>query len=178
MTETTAAAVVRERTDADLPGAAANLVEVHATDGYPVEGVADPEAWLTSSSLLRAWVGELNGRMVGHVAISRPQPDDAAATIWTSTPDGANGTIAVLGRLFVLDAARGNSLGLKLVQAATDHAHGLGLRLVLDVVTKDAAAIRLYERLGWRRIGTTQHDDGTGRLVPAVCYVSPTPSSR
>jgi len=29
---------------------------------------------------------------------------------------------------------------------------------VLDVMTKDVAAIALYERLGWRRIGTTQHE--------------------
>lgn len=44
---------------------------------------------------------------------------------------------------------------------------------VLDVMTKDAAAIRLYERLGWRRLGSTQHDDGKGRLVPAACSVGP-----
>ena len=174
MTDTaTGTAIVRERADADLPGAAAALVEVYTTDGYPVEGVDDPQAWLTGSTLLRAWVGELDGRIVGHVAISWPQPDDAAAIMWTSTPEGANDTVAVLGRLFVLNVARGHSLGLKLMQAATDYAHSHGLRLVLDVMTKDAAAIRLYERLGWYRIGTTEHDNGRGRLVPAICYVSP-----
>lgn len=174
MTDTTAGtAVVRERTDADLPGAAAALVEVHATNGYPVEGVDDPQAWLTSGALIRAWVAELNGRIVGHVAISKPQSDDAAATMWTSSRQGAGDTVAVLGRLFVLTAARGHSLGERLMRAAGDYAHKSGLRLVLDVMDKDAAAIRLYERLDWRRIGTTQHDDGRGRLVPATCFVSP-----
>lgn len=173
MTDTTATAIVRERADADLPGAAAALVEIHRTDGYPVEGVDNPKAWLTGSTMLGAWVGELDGRIVGHVAISRPQPDDAAATMWTSTSEGRNDTIAVLGRLFVLDVARGHSLGLRLMQAATEYAHSHGLRLVLDVMTKDAAAIRLYERLGWRRIGTTEHDNGRGSLVPAICFVSP-----
>lgn len=173
MTDTTDTAVIRERTDADLPGAGAALVEVHATDGYPVEGVDHAEAWLTSSALLHAWVGELDGRIVGHVAISRPQPDDAAVAMWTETPEGSGDNVAVLGRLFVLDAARGQSLGEKLMRAATAYARDHDLRLVLDVMAKDAAATRLYERLGWRRIGTAQHADGSGRLVPAICYVSP-----
>lgn len=30
-----------------------------------------------------------------------------------------------------------------------------------------------YERLGWRRIETTQHDDGQGHAVDAYCYVGP-----
>lgn len=174
---TTGTAIVRERTEADLPGAAAALVEVYRIDGYPVEGVDDPQAWLTGSTLLRAWVGELDGAIVGHVAISRPQPDDAAAVMWTSSPEGADDRVAVLGRLFVRSAARGHSLGRRLMQAATDYAQTEGLRLVLDVMTKDAAAIRLYERLGWHRVGTTAHDDGHGRWVPAVCYVSPVPDS-
>ena len=42
-------------------------------------------------------------------------------------------------------------------------------------MTKDAAATRLYERLGWRRIGTTKHDDGHGHTVDAYCYVGPPP---
>jgi GNAT superfamily N-acetyltransferase len=174
MTDTSAGTVVvRERTSDDLPGAAAALVAVHASDGYPVEGVDDPEAWLTGSTLVQAWVGELDGRVVGHVGISLPQADDAAAAMLANMSEGADERAAVLGRLFVLDAARGQSLGRKLVQAATAYARRNGLRLVLDVMTKDAAAIRLYERLGWQRMGTTEHDDGKGRLVPAVCFASP-----
>ena len=48
-----------------------------------------------------------------------------------------------------------------------------GLRLVLDVMTKDTDAIRLYERLGWTRIGDTTRRDGDGLHTAAVCYVSP-----
>lgn len=36
--------VIRPYGDTDLPGAAAALTDVHSTDGYPVEGVAHPEA--------------------------------------------------------------------------------------------------------------------------------------
>lgn len=173
MTETAATAIIRERTDADLPGAAAALIEVHRTDGYPVEGVADPKAWLTGPALLRAWIGELNSKVVGHVSISQPQPDDAAASLWSGKPEGVGGDVAVLGRLFVLSAARGQSLGERLVKAASTYAQSQDLRLVLDVMLKDSAAIKLYEHLGWQRIGETEHSDGAGRHISAACYVGP-----
>lgn len=164
---------IRERTTADLPGAAAALVEVHRTDGYPVEGVDDPAAWLDGATVRHAWIAELHGRIVGHVSISEPQSDDAAAQMWTSTPDGASDAVAVLGRLFVVSEARRQAAGEQLMRAAQDYAREHDLRLVLDVMTKDAAAIKLYERLGWRRIGQTEHDNGHGTTVPAYCYVAP-----
>jgi GNAT superfamily N-acetyltransferase len=167
------APTIRVRTDADLPGAAAALVEVHDTDGYPVEGVADPIAWLTSNTLRQAWIAELDSRIVGHVSISDPQPDDAAATMWREQNGDNPEAVAVLGRLFVVKDARRRATGEKLMHAAQNHAHETGLRLVLDVMTKDAAAIKLYERLGWQRIGTTDHDNGHGDTIPAYCYVSP-----
>jgi hypothetical protein len=36
--------IVRPREYADLEPAGAALVDAHSTDGYPVEGVADPVA--------------------------------------------------------------------------------------------------------------------------------------
>lgn len=44
MTESVRA--VRERQDSDLPVLAAVLERVYARDGYMVEGIADPLAWL------------------------------------------------------------------------------------------------------------------------------------
>lgn len=40
-------------------------------------------------------------------------------------------------------------------------------------MTKDDAAIRLYERLGWQPIRTATHTFGDGQQTDAVCYVSP-----
>ncbi|MBX9395116.1 acetyltransferase [Streptomyces sp. TRM72054] len=40
-------------------------------------------------------------------------------------------------------------------------------------MAKDAAAIRLYERLGLQRIGTSQHSYGDGQQTDAICYVWP-----
>jgi ribosomal protein S18 acetylase RimI-like enzyme len=169
--------IIRARRDDDGPGAVAALVAVHASDGYPVEGVAEPERWLSPPGLLRAWVAELAGEVVGHVAVGRPDGEDAAA-LWIDGRPSREVGIGVLARLFVLPRARKRSAGELLVRAAEDYASRNGLRLVLDVMVKDAPAMRLYERLGWREIGRTTHRFGPGRRVEAVCYVSPGPTPR
>ncbi len=165
--------IIRPFTDDDLTGAATALVEVHDTDGYPVEGVDDPEAWIKSEGVLAAWIAESGGRVVGHVAVTKPQ-GEAAADLWAEQSGDDVDRIGVLARLFVVQSARKQAAGRRLIEAAMSHARALGLRLVLDVMEKDAAAIRLYERLGWRKIGETIHHFGSGETIPAVCYVSPT----
>ncbi|GAB2760294.1 GNAT family N-acetyltransferase [Amycolatopsis magusensis] len=165
---------VRERRAADLEGAAAALVRVYASDGYPVEGVDDPRAWLRPADLLHAWVAELDGEIVGHAVLTAPADSADAVRIWREqAPDER---VAVLGRLFVLPEARGYALGERLARAAMEVAEARGLRLVLDVVDKDVAAIRLYERLGWQRIGTADHRFGDGQSITAYCYVAPLPA--
>ncbi|MFE7383479.1 GNAT family N-acetyltransferase [Streptomyces zhihengii] len=163
---------IRPFTDEDLAGAAAALVEVHHTDGYPVEGVDDPEAWIKSEDVLAAWVAEDGGRIVGHVAVMKPQ-GEAAVELWIKRSGDSVDHVGVLARLFVVRSARKKAAGRRLMEAAVSHARAHGLRLVLDVMVKDASAIRLYERLGWRKIGETVHHFGSGETIPAVCYVSP-----
>ncbi|MFD3617129.1 GNAT family N-acetyltransferase [Streptomyces sp. NPDC058676] len=164
--------VVRPFEAADLAGAAAALTEVHATDGYPVEGVEHPKAWLRSADVMAAWVGELDGAIVGHVAVMRPHGEDAVS-MWIRKSGESEDRIAVLARLFVVKTARKHALGKSLTQAAMSYGHEHGLRLVLDVMTKDTAAMRLYERLGWQEIGRTSHRYGDGQSIDAVCYAAP-----
>ncbi|MEU5795243.1 GNAT family N-acetyltransferase [Streptomyces sp. NPDC047813] len=164
--------VVRLFEDTDLSGAAKALVEVHETDGYPVEGVEDPQAWLRSDDVLAAWVAEAREVIVGHVAIMSPRGEDAVS-MWLAESGENESRVAVLARLFVVKAARENATGKRLMEAAMSHARANGLRLVLDVVEKDTSAMRLYERLGWRKIGEATHHFGDGQSIPAVCYVAP-----
>ncbi|MEU5804763.1 GNAT family N-acetyltransferase [Streptomyces sp. NPDC047804] len=165
-------AKVRRRETSDLAEAATVLAAVHESDGYPVEGVEDPEGWLSPGGLLAAWVAELDGHVVGHVAINRPQPGEEVARLWREKSGADNSQFAVLARLFVSSEARKGSAGKHLMDAATAYARASGLRLVLEVLTKDAAAIRLYERLGWKRIGEAVHTFG-GKQVDAICFVAP-----
>ncbi|MFB7647214.1 GNAT family N-acetyltransferase [Streptomyces sp. NPDC056084] len=165
-------AVVRPFEADDLQGAANALVEVHETDGYPVEGVRDPQAWLRSDDVMAAWVAEAEGEIVGHIALMRPQGEEAVS-LWIEQTGDNEEHVVVLARLFVVRAAREHATGRSLVEAAMAYANAKGLRLVLDVMTKDAAAMRLYERLGWREIGEATHHYGSGQSIQAVCYVSP-----
>ncbi|MGY0017369.1 N-acetyltransferase family protein [Streptomyces sp. cg35] len=169
--------VVRPFEDGDIAGASAALVEVHATDGYPVEGVEDPKAWLTSDDVLAAWVAVDEGRVVGHISVMQPHGEDAVV-LWQEQSGDPQEGIAVLARLFVVREARRKAAGERLMRAAMDYGQRQERRLVLDVMTKDVAAMRLYERLGWRRIGEAVHQYGDGQSINAVCYVSPDPERR
>ncbi|RZE58465.1 GNAT family N-acetyltransferase [Streptomyces albidoflavus] len=121
---------------------------------------------------MAAWVAELDGHVVGHVAINSPQPGEEVARLWREESGDDDSHIGVLARLFVARQARKASVGKLLMEAATAYARDSHLRLVLEVLTKDAAAIRLYERLGWQRIGEAVHTFG-GKQVDAVCFVAP-----
>ncbi|KUN07111.1 acetyltransferase [Streptomyces yokosukanensis] len=164
--------VIRPFEETDLIGATAALTDVHATDGYPVEGVARPQAWLRSDDMLASWVAEAGRRIVGHVAVMRPC-GEGAVSLWTEQSGDDEQCVGVLARLFVIKEARGRTLGERLVRTAMDYGLSHNRRLVLDVMVKDAAAIRLYERLGWLRTGRTAHHYGDGHYADALCYVTP-----
>ncbi|MGW6023719.1 GNAT family N-acetyltransferase [Streptomyces sp. NPDC055099] len=165
--------LIRPRIDKDIPGAAAALVDVHSSDGYPVEGVERPEEWLRPSGLIQSWVAELAENIVGHVCITRGQ-GEAAVNLFLERSKKSKDEVAVMARLFVVPEARRNSTGERLARAAVAYAQKHGLVLVGDVMTKDASAIRLYERLGCQFIGTTRHNYGEGQETPALCFVAPT----
>lgn len=159
---------IRPRTENDLPACATVLREVHAKDGYPVEGVDDALGWLTPPGLTAAWVAELDGEIVGHALVSEPH-DEAAVRLWNKKSDQP---VYVLARLFVTPSARGGQLGGKLTEKAMQWAQECGHRLVLDVMEKDRVAIRLYEKLGWLYLGDIEHQINA-RAIPARAYCSP-----
>ncbi|MEV6782186.1 GNAT family N-acetyltransferase [Streptomyces sp. NPDC051098] len=165
--------LVRPRTDTDIPSTSTALVAVHASDGYPVEGVEHPEHWLTPEGLIQSWVAELAGKIVGHVCITRAR-DEAAVDLYLEQSEKRRDEVAVMARLFVIPEARRNSTGERLVREAATYAQKHGLALVGDVMAKDASAIRLYERLGCQIIGTTRHSYGEGQETSALCFVAPT----
>lgn len=170
---------VRIRESADLDACVEALVEVHAADGYPVEGVDHPQQWLTPPGLLQAWVAVMDDQVVGHNALSAPPSDDAAAKMWSqqsasiANPPPQQMRVAVMERLFVLPTAQGYGLGKRLTNAALDYAREHDLRPVLEVMAKDKAAIHLYEQMGWQYLGRTEHTFGEYQRIPAYCYVFP-----
>ncbi|MEV6330573.1 GNAT family N-acetyltransferase [Streptomyces sp. NPDC051909] len=164
---------VRPRTAADLPSCIGLLADVHHRDGYPVNWPARPADWLASGDTVGSWVAELDGRVAGHVVLSRPGDDDLAARLWR---ERTGAEPAVVGRLFVSPAARGHGVGAGLLRHVTAEARRLGRHPVLDVVASDTAAIALYERAGWRLLTTATQCWSPGRTVTIHCYAGPVPA--
>jgi ribosomal protein S18 acetylase RimI-like enzyme len=160
--------LIRPRNPADLDACVALIADVHRTDGYPAHWPADPHRWLTPSRLLAAWVAEQDGTIVGHVGLSKPD-GDTTASMWSRHTGRPVTDAAVVTRLCVAEAARGDKLGERLLaQACMGAWHP-----VLDVLDHNAAAIALYDRLGWQRLASTDYTLPDGRVVGMLHYAAP-----
>jgi GNAT superfamily N-acetyltransferase len=164
---------LRMRTEDDVETCVRVLERVHHSDGYPVNWPEKPAAWLAGTAPLGAWVAERDGRLAGHVGLSRSGAGDLAPGLW----NGRNGTdearTAVVGRLFVAPWARGHGIGALLLGRAVREARRRGLHPVLDVVASDTAAVALYTRLGWELLATVEQRWGPSQPVTVHCYAAP-----
>jgi GNAT superfamily N-acetyltransferase len=156
--------VVRSRTGGDLDECVRLLADVHRRDGYPMRWPDDPAGWLAKPDLLTAWVAELDGRLMGHVALSRAGTEDAAAVFGEGS--------AMVSRLFVSPAARGHGTGAALLRQAVREARQRGLHPVLEVVAASSSAVAFYERLGWCLVGSARRQWGPD-LVIVRQYAAP-----
>lgn len=169
------AGVLRRREPADLDACAAVLAAVHAHDGYPLHWPERPARWLAPPDQLDAWVAHRDGRVSGHVALSRSGAGDAAPALWSHRSGVPVARTAVVGRLFVSPADRGRGTGALLLARAVRGAHERALHPVLDVLASDTAAAALYERLGWSRLATVEQRWSPNRTVSVHCYAAPPP---
>lgn len=122
--------------------------------------------------MLGAWVAELDGRLVGHVSLSRSGEDDLAPGLWSERKGTRRDLTAVVSRLFVAPQARGHGIGALLLGQAEETARQSGLHPVLDVVASDIAAAALYERLGWERLATLEQRWSPHQTVTVHCYAA------
>ncbi|GAA4071306.1 GNAT family N-acetyltransferase [Nonomuraea soli] len=142
---------IRPRTPEDLPACVEALAGVQAADRYPVDWPADPGAWLTPEGIAGAWIAVDAGAVTGHVILTRTRE---------------------VSRLFVTPAARGHGLAGALLETVRDASPG---PLTLRVSSEGAAALRFYERSGWRRVATTRERwlNAAGEPATLHHYVSP-----
>jgi GNAT superfamily N-acetyltransferase len=166
---------IKQRKASDLHELGKVLVRVHQLDGYPVEGVTDPEGWLTPRREIAAWMALLDDRPIGQVSLTEATMDDDAVQVWVNESHGSLDDVAVVVRLFVDPAHRGQGAAQELMRAAHEYAASTGKRLIFDVMLKDQSAIRLYEALGCQRLGLIRHHHGDGLIEPAAVYVAPDP---
>jgi ribosomal protein S18 acetylase RimI-like enzyme len=165
------AALIRQRQPEDLPGLVDVLAEAHRSAAYPVYWPADPARWLTPDQLLGAWVAEVDGVVLGHIAIATPGQETAGP--WSADTGRPIGQAVEITRLFVADAAQGRSVGRRLLDEACAAARHQDRHPVLGVLDHNRAAIALYDRAGWRRLSSVDfrpHGDSIGILH---CYAAP-----
>jgi GNAT superfamily N-acetyltransferase len=161
---------IRRRWSADLPGCGRALAAVHRADGYPVEWPADPAGWLAEPGQLAGWVAvAADGTVAGHVAVG-PGTDSSAGPLWAARTGGEPERTAAVGRLFADPAARGHGLGARLLAAAVRQVRHWELTPVLDVVTDNTAAVRLYRSSGWQELDTVQQHWSNGMTVAVHCF--------
>jgi len=164
---------IRRRSDSDLPELAQVLVRVHAEDGYPVEGVADPQAWLSPPRQVAAWTALLSGQPIGQISLTRAADDEDAAILWKQATGGDTSKLVIPVRLFVDPPHRRLGAGAQLMLAAHNYATGHNLAMAFDVMLKDRAAIQLYEAAGCKRLGVIDHHHGDSQTERAAVYVAP-----
>lgn len=146
---------------------------VATADGYPTRWPDDPCAWLRSRQVLGAWVAERAGELMGHVVL-RGGDDDAPVTMWCAETGDEPSACGVVVRLFVAPHARGLGVGRVLLGAACDEAVSRGLDPVLEVADQDTLAVRLYQHLGWRLLGSHQKQFSDHRGLELLhCYAAP-----
>jgi GNAT superfamily N-acetyltransferase len=147
--------------------------QVHHLDGYPAylpDG--DLPGFLVSDDALGAWVMELDGDVVGHVALhprtSRPVLELASTSLRLPAE-----RLAVIARLLVAPDARRRGIGRALLDVAAGEARSRGLWPVLDVLTDSAAAIALYEDCGWERAGDVRVSFRDGTTFEEAVFLGP-----
>lgn len=107
---------VRLRREADISQCAEVLRAVHERDGYPVQGVDNPEDFLQGNTVRAAWVAEKEGRIIGHVSAGDAPDDDVSVSLWRKRRP--HDRVAVLGRLFVHPEYRSSGAARCLVHEA------------------------------------------------------------
>jgi ribosomal protein S18 acetylase RimI-like enzyme len=163
--------LIRRRRPEDLPALVTVLAEAHRESAYPVHWPRDPARWLTPDRLLAVWVAEVDGSVLGHIALA--DPGDVTAGPWAAHTGLPAEQAAEITRLFLADAAQGRSVGKRLLDTACEYARAQGRHPVLGVLDHNRSAIALYDRAGWHRLSSVDFilsDDAIGLMH---CYAAP-----
>ena len=156
--------VIRDRRQDDLAGCVELMREVHRSDGYPSVWMDDAADWLDLPDRLGAWVAEANGRLVGHMLLTRVHRSDILP-----------GRDALeIRRLFVGPSHRGLGIASSLIRTGTGRA---GPRPVLLEVVEGTEAVTVYRRLGWREVARRRADwrNRDGDCPELLWYRAPDP---
>ncbi len=122
----------------------------------------------------QGFVAELDGRLVGTVAVRGPKP--AGETYIADAPPALYTTpgTAILSQLGVHPDCRGQGVGEQLIDAAEAWAHAQGFsQIALDTAEPATALRRRYERHGYVTVGRMQWQGKTYASVLMAKLLTP-----
>ncbi len=166
---------IRARADADIDACVALMHQPHVLDGYPRFWRDGPARFLVADQETAAWVAELDGAVVGHVALHQAAGDPTLPAGQRRTGLPAE-RLTVLARLLVSTAQRRAGVGRRLVATAIAHAHARQQRPLLDVIREDLGPVRLYESMGWERLEPLTLALDNGQALDMWVYLGPEPA--
>jgi ribosomal protein S18 acetylase RimI-like enzyme len=150
---------IRGRVAGDVGLCVEVLAEVHRASGYPVNWPDDPAGWITPAGMTCAWVASTDAVPVAGHLVLRQVADRPAGQ-----------PAAEVSRLFVAPAARRQGVAQALLGQAMQWAAANEQDLVLEVTDHLKAARALYDRAGFRRLGTKLADWTTPGGQPVVLH--------
>ena len=165
--------VVRAREPRDLDKLAEIAAEVQHYDGYHGRHLRDLRAFLVSDDGLGAWVAELDGQVVGHVALHRSSLPVVMGRAREALGAASDDELAVVARLIVDPGMRRVGAGRALLEHAAAAARNLDRHPILDVVTRYDAANALYRAAGWTNAGEVEMRFVDGTVLLSYVYLAP-----
>lgn len=164
---------IRPRLSDDLDHLARVAREVHKADGYPRYNPEDDLiGFLEPPESIAAWVAVLDGDIVGQVSLHSASSTEVMA-LAVSELGVAVDKLGVVARLMVDPSSRGVGTGRILLETAEQGAVARGLVPILDVIERFVSAIALYERLGWRHLGSVRITMPDLTTINEHVYVAP-----
>jgi GNAT superfamily N-acetyltransferase len=143
---------IRRRKDNHVASCSRLLGLVSSENGYPFPRPVSRRGWLTEEDVLDAWIAEQDGRVQGHVAITRVDSDPTTALRWREVTGLPASELVGVSRFFVRSSARGRGLGSALLETAVEASRARGLIPVAQMVSTSRRGIPLYDRAGWRMV--------------------------
>jgi ribosomal protein S18 acetylase RimI-like enzyme len=91
------------------------------------------------------FIAEMNGKAIGYAKLRENSEVDCLK----------NGNAVELHRIYILERAKGNGVGVKLMNCCFEAARTKGYETIwLGVWERNLQAIKFYERMGFTKVGT------------------------
>ena len=168
--------ITRPRGDDDLPVLLEILGRQQAQTGYPFHWPprhrGSAEGFIRRPTELEAWVAELDGAVVGHVAIQSVSEGDLGR-MWADAHGVPLDRLRCISVLYADRRLPRRGIGSALLDRATERASSGGGAPVLDVVAGRVEPLNLYRSRGWREVGRFRPEWLPGSEEPIHVMILP-----